>query len=112
MASLFTNALRTQARVALVASRARVVPTTVSVLRLATRSSTPSFARSLSSSRVVLAEYGFGGDRTPSKPSKTLFVGNLPYTADEGELEDILSQIGTVQNIRLGEFFLLFYASL
>lgn len=111
MASLFANALRTQARVALVASRARVVPKTVSLFSLAARSSTPSFARSLSSSRVVLAEYGYGAERTPSPPTKTLFVGNLPYSADEGELEDVLSQFGTPQTIRFGELLLL-YASL
>lgn len=111
MASLFANALRTQARVALVASRARVVPKTVSLFGLAARSSTPSFARTLSSSRVVLADYGNGGERAPSKPSKTLYVGNMPYTADEGELEDIISQFGNVQGVRMGELLLL-YASL
>ena len=108
MASLFANALRTQVRVALLASRARVVPKAASLFGLGARSSTSSFPRSLSSSRVVLAEYGYGG---PPNPTKTLYVGNMPYSTDEGELQDVLSQFGNVEVIRFGELLFL-HASL
>ena len=111
MASLFANALRTQSRVALVASRARVAPKAASLFRLAARSSTLSFSRSFSSSRFVLAEYGYGGGGRAPTPTKTLYIGNMPYSADEGELGDVLSQFGKVQVIRFGKLLLL-HASL
>ena len=32
---------------------------------------------------------------------KKLYVGNLPYSADEGTLEDLFSQCGTVDSVKL-----------
>lgn len=114
MASIFTNALRTQARVALVASRARVAPTTATLFGLASRRSTPSFARALSMSQVVRAEYGFGEarERAPSPPNNTLYVGNLPYSITEEEIQDLMAPFGDIGSIRMGENFAGSFSSL
>jgi RNA recognition motif-containing protein len=32
---------------------------------------------------------------------KKLYVGNLPFTADEGSLKDLFSQVGTVESVKL-----------
>ncbi|GME91460.1 unnamed protein product [[Candida] boidinii] len=38
---------------------------------------------------------------TPSKPSSTLFIGNLPFTAERDGLSEFFSEYGNVQGIRL-----------
>jgi hypothetical protein len=105
MASIFANAFRTQARVAFVASRARISPSTTTFFGLLTPHSVSSFsARPLSTSQVIRFDYNESGRIT--EPNNTLYLGNLPYSVGEQELEDLLSAYGTIKEIRLGQFFL------
>ncbi|KAG6844306.1 hypothetical protein H0H87_007876 [Tephrocybe sp. NHM501043] len=96
---MFANVLRSQARLALTACRARV--SALPVARVATRiPSIPivSASRTLSTSRVVL---NWNSDRPAPEPSNTLFVGNLPYSISEEELRATFERYGKVSSIRV-----------
>jgi hypothetical protein len=108
MASLLTNVFRAQVRIALVASRARVAPSTATFFSLASRQSISSFcARSLSTSQIIRQDYDGGRLRNP--PNNTLFVGNLPYSVGEEELRELMSGFGDISAVRMGLFFFSFY---
>jgi RNA recognition motif-containing protein len=72
---------------------------------------TVSLSRQLSLSATLHQQYqrsersGFsprdGRFSQPSPPSKTLFVGNLPYSVDMSEVEQLFSEFGTITNVRL-----------
>lgn len=105
MASIFANALRTQARVAFVGSRA-VLPSTATFRALVSRQSIPSFyVRSLSTTQVIRADFDNNEFGRPSQPGNTLYLGNLPYSIEERELQELLSGFGNIKAIRMGRFF-------
>lgn len=100
MASIFTRALRTQARITLVASKARVVPSMPTFFGLASRRALPSFsARSLSTSQVLR---DYDDVREPLQPSETLYLGNLPFAAGKEDLQALLGDFGNIKAIRMG----------
>lgn len=115
MASLFTSTLRTQARAAFSASRARLAVATPAAARsfglVASRhanAATPSFARALSTSQSLRAEYGGyeareRTERAPSPPNKTVYIGNLPYSIEETEIEEFMATFGDIVSIRMGQ---------
>lgn len=83
-----------------------VVPAAARSFGLASRqSTTPSFLRALSTSQAVSAEYGGyeRAERAPNPPNKTLYVGNLPYSVQDVELEEFLSSFGPIKDIRMGK---------
>jgi len=95
-----TNVFRANARVALVASRARVAPSTATSFSLASRQSVPSFcARSLSTSQVIRSDYD--APRRQNPPNDTLYLGNLPYSVAEDELRELLSGYGDIKAVRV-----------
>lgn len=106
MASVLANVLRNQARVALAVSRTRVTSSTAAFFNLASQRSTPSYSRSLSISQVVRDDYGYSGERIrpPTPPCTTIFVGNLPYSVEAGELTELLSTFGEIKSVRPGVF--------
>lgn len=42
--------------------------------------------------------------RKPMAPSKSVYIGNLPYSIDENEIHRLFSQYGQIEDIRLGVF--------
>ncbi|KAG5637879.1 hypothetical protein H0H81_002842 [Sphagnurus paluster] len=103
---MFSNALRTQARLALSSCRARV--SMVAASRLVSRApAVPSMttSRLLSTSQPIM--YGYDGvrERRPrpaGEASKTnLFVGNLPFSVEEHELREKFSVFGDIESIRI-----------
>ena len=108
MASIFANALRTQARLALVGSRAAVLPY-ASSFTLVSRRSIPSFAARSLSSQVTRADLDYSEiGRSHTEPNETLYLGNLPFSIGERELRDLLSDFGEIKDIRMGQFPCLF----
>lgn len=110
---MFSNALRTQARLALTSCRARA--SIVSIAQLVPRAPLLSFSitRPLSTSRPVTNDYetvGYARERPvreANPPSENLFVGNLPFAVEESELRALFEPFGEVASIRIGELFIL-----
>ncbi|KAG5641220.1 hypothetical protein DXG03_005754, partial [Asterophora parasitica] len=102
---MFSNALRTQARLALTSCRARVSALSAAhlVARVAAAPALPTpTARLLSISSPV---WNFDSvDRPPrpaSQPSKNLFVGNLPFSVQDSELREAFEPFGQIASIRV-----------
>jgi RNA recognition motif. (a.k.a. RRM, RBD, or RNP domain) len=106
MASIFANVLRTQTRLALVASKATVLSSASSFAYVSRRSIV---ARSLSTSQVIRADSDYRTDsdysevaRSPSEPHETLYLGNLPFSIGEHELTELLAGFGEIKAVRMG----------
>jgi hypothetical protein len=94
--AMFANALRQQVRLALsrsltsLPSRSTLIPRAALTLRVPV--STSSFSTSLA--RL--------NENPGNPPSNKIFVGNLPFAIEEGELKDIFAEFGDVVEVRLG----------
>lgn len=111
MGSLITSTLRTQARVVFLASRARlavgapVAARSFGLVASRRAQNAPSFARALSSSQALGAEYvgRERKERPASPPNKTIFLGNLPHSMEDVEIEQYLTPFGPIVSIRMSE---------
>ncbi|KAH9476780.1 Nucleolin 2 [Psilocybe cubensis] len=98
------SALRQQARLSLrIASRAAVPASrTLSSLTLRQAVVAPALAtRAFSSAKVWAYEREGERDNTPSPPSESLYVGNMPWDMTKEDLLELFSQFGQVVNVRI-----------
>lgn len=93
---MLASLARTQARL-LLRSRISSIPS------LALAHPTPSaLAGSRLLSTTSILQWEDRASRPPKPPSKTLWVGNLPYDAEASELKELFSPIGEPVEIRIG----------
>jgi hypothetical protein len=116
MASILMNTLRTQTRVALIASKARVSPSTATFFGLVSRQSARFLApavqaRALSTSHVVREEYDDLRVPKANSPTDTLYVGNMPFSIDIEDLRELFAIYGDIKDIRISQHFLCFLLS-
>ena len=102
---MLANILRQQTRIALAASRLRlpIVSAQASRTRLALLPTFLGPLRTLTTRTEEQTQVDEGRD-APERfpPSKTVFVGNLPYSIDEQELHDRFSIFGRIVEVRVG----------
>jgi RNA recognition motif-containing protein len=53
-------------------------------------------------------DFGPRGRRSTIAPTKTLFVGNIPYTCDDPDIREIFSPFGQITEIRIRTLLWLF----
>lgn len=111
---MFSNLLRQQARLAL--STRLTVPlrqqSKKSVLALSTQTSRILSQRTFSISRSLFEEAPANSYSQTGRASvatqggrASLYVGNLPYSVEEGELRELFEPYGTVERVSLGGCF-------
>ena len=112
---MFAHALRLQARTVLVSAR-RSATTQLLPRFSAVRPS--SYLRLFSTFRPLCEEANnvYSPEELPSfrktvPPSSTLWIGNLPFSVDEGEIREIFDSLGQVVRIQIGTYtrFLFFF---
>jgi hypothetical protein len=100
--AMFATVLRNQARTALVLSRARLPVTS---LLLSNR--TLPISRPLLDVKTQDLRRWYNtelGREDSSKPQHaTIWVGNLPFFADDADIREKFSEFGRVQQVRLGK---------
>ena len=103
--AMLTNAIRAQARALSLSSRTRL-----SSVALTGSHSSPSIcpqlwcSRLLSTSQPQLNYGGVGTQnfRRPPEPSTTLWIGNVPFSADETDLREVFAPLAKIEDIRVG----------
>lgn len=68
----------------------------------------PSFSRRCFSTEES-GDFGSRGRRSTIAPTKTLFVGNIPYTCDETDIREIFSPFGQITGVRIRTLLRLFF---
>ena len=109
---MFANALRMQARLALLTARSVAVRPATTVLRMPLQmrlGAVVGASRALSTTRVQRYETPSAPPRNP--PSKTVWIGNLPFFVSEEEVREKFSPYGPISSIRLSAFFGFFISS-
>jgi hypothetical protein len=104
---MFANALRMQARLALLTARSVAVRPTTTALRMPMQMRLGAVAvgasRTLTTTRVQRYEVPSAPPRNP--PAKTVWIGNLPFFVTEEEVREKFSPYGPISSIRLSAFF-------
>lgn len=106
---MFANALRMQARLALLTARSVAVrPSTTALrmpmqMRMGLGAVAVGASRTLTTTRVQRYETPSAPPRNP--PAKTVWIGNLPFFVSEEEVREKFSPYGPISNIRLSAFF-------
>lgn len=106
---MFANALRMQARLALLTARSVAVrPATTALrmpmqMRMGLGAVAVGASRTLTTTRVQRYETPSAPPRNP--PAKTVWIGNLPFFVSEEEVREKFSPYGPISNIRLSAFF-------
>ena len=106
---MFANALRMQARLALLTARSVAVRPATTVLRMPLQMRSGAVmgaSRALSTTRVQRYETPSAPPRNP--PSKTVWIGNLPFFVSEEEVREKFSPYGPISSIRLSAFSFFF----
>ena len=109
---MFANALRMQARLALLTARSVAVRPATTVLHMPLQMRlgvVMGASRALSTTRVQRYETPSAPPRNP--PSKTVWIGNLPFFVSEEEVREKFSPYGPISSIRLSAFFGFFISS-
>ena len=107
---MFANALRMQARLALLTARSVAVRPATTVLRMPLQvrlGAVLGASRALSTTRVQRYETPSAPPRNP--PSKTVWIGNLPFFVSEEEVREKFSPYGPISSIRLSAFSFFFF---
>jgi len=115
--SIFTNSLRSQARLGLRAV-ARTAAAPVASRTLSSLVATSRHAAVLPALSILVASRTFSrsavafyeGTRNP--PNNALFVGNLPWSATREELLELFGEFGEVAAVRIRKFSLFSYVRL
>jgi RNA recognition motif-containing protein len=103
------NAIRVQARAISLSSRTRPLSYLQTVSHsvpyiLKAKRQFPSLR--LLSTSLPLSNYGERGVgsqnfRKPSEPNATVWLGNLPFSADEKDIREVFDPLGDISSIRL-----------
>lgn len=107
---MFANALRMQARLALLTARSVAVRPATTALRMPLQirlgGAVVGASRTLSTTRVQRYEVPSAPPRNP--PAKTVWIGNLPFFVSEEEVREKFAPYGPISSIRLSAFSLFF----
>jgi RNA recognition motif. (a.k.a. RRM, RBD, or RNP domain) len=107
--SMFANALRTHSRLRVLTATRVAFSATRSISSLvAFRTAVPksvSLAVSRSFTTSQVARNGYEEDSIRNPPSNIIFVANIPWSATEEDLNEVFSEFGQINSVRLRGFF-------
>ncbi|KAJ7250597.1 hypothetical protein C8J57DRAFT_1187956 [Mycena rebaudengoi] len=103
---MLVSALRRQARTALVSAARRAVAPALASSAVSSARPTPTFSlRALSTSLVLRFEQPASTTFVPrgaSPPGRVLFVGNMPFGAEESDIREKFEPFGPLRSVRIG----------